>query len=79
MLIIIEDNIDNVTTAIPRIQCYSQFVFRIRLNKDRTELKVVLREDISPTLFKELKADLLSLGSIEITDNFYFKLRNNKE
>lgn len=79
MLIIIEDNNDNVTTAIARIQCYSQFVFRIRLNKDRTELKVVLREDISPTLFKELKADLLSLGSIEITDNFYFKLRINKE
>lgn len=79
MLIIIEDNNDNVTTVIARIQIYSQFIDRVILNKDRTELEVFIKGNMPINEFFNMQSDIKYHGTIKVESNFHFIIKINKD
>ena len=78
MLIIIEDNNDNVTTAIVKLQQYSKLISQVLLNEERTILEVDVYPNTSLDEFRNIQYLCQTLGSIELTSNFSFSLTINE-
>lgn len=78
MLIIIEDNNCNITTALVGIQNYSTFILNATLNKERTQIEITFKGTISIDDYNNVIRTLKCIGTIEINSNTVITFTANK-
>ena len=79
MLIIIEDNNDNVTTALIGIQNYSDYILNATLNKERTQIEITFKGTITIDDYNNVIRYLKYIGTIEINSNTVITFTANKD